>query len=230
MTKLVLFDIDGTILRSNGSARLSMEHALVEVFGTAGDPAYRYDGKTDKQIAREQMRGAGFRDEVIDARMDELLDCYLRNLGATLDATPDAVWLCGGVEALLDAVEASEHAVMGLLTGNVHAGAARKLGAVGLGMDRFRVNAFGSDHEHRPELPRVARERARDMLGVMLLGDDVVIIGDTPSDIHCGRPIGARTIGVASGSYSTLELQQHNPFAVFEDLTDTDRVLDAILR
>jgi phosphoglycolate phosphatase-like HAD superfamily hydrolase len=68
------------------------------------------------------------------------------------------------------------------------------------------------------------------MLGVMLPGDDVVIIGDTPSDIHCGRPIGARTIGVASGSYSTLELQQHNPFAVFEDLTDTDRVLDAILR
>lgn len=230
MKKLVLFDIDGTILRSNGSARGCMEQALITVFGTAGDPAYRYDGKTDKQIAREQMRGAGFDDATIDARMNTLLDHYLHHLGTALDAAPDTVWLCRGVETLLDAVDASHDAVMGLLTGNVHAGAERKLRAVGLGMERFRVNAFGSDHEHRPELPGVAVRRAHELLGVVFPGDDVVIIGDTPSDIHCGRPIGARTIGVASGSYSTEELQQHDPFAVFADLTDTERVLDAIFR
>ncbi len=227
--KLVLFDIDGTILWTDGAGRRSMEAALESVYGMPGDPAYRYDGKTDRQIVREQLRAAGVPDREIDARLDALLDTYLRNLTDVLASDPLAARLCDGVEVLLDAVEAHTDTILGLLTGNVEGGAARKLGAVGIDFSRFRVNAFGSDHEHRPELPRVAQQRARTTLGLDLPGDRIVIIGDTPADIECGRPIGARAIGVATGRYGVDDLAAHAPHAVFADLRETDRVLEAIL-
>ncbi len=227
--KLVLFDIDGTILWTDGAGRRSMEAALEAVYGMPGDPSYRYDGKTDRQIAREQLRAAGVPDRDIDARLDALLDTYLRNLTDVLASDPLAARLCEGVEVLLDAVEARPDTILGLLTGNVEGGAARKLGAVGIDFTRFRVNAFGSDHEHRPELPRVAQQRARTALGMDVPGERIVIIGDTPADIACGRPIGARAIGVATGRYGVDDLAAHAPHAVFPDLRDTDRVLEAIL-
>lgn len=227
--KLVLFDIDGTILSTDGAGRTSMEAALLSVYGWPGDPAYRYDGKTDRQIAREQLRTAGFADPDIDARLPTLLDTYLEHLADVLSADPTAVRLCTGIEVLLDAVEVREDVVLGLLTGNVARGAAHKLGAVGIDFARFRVNAFGCDHEQRHELPRVAQRRASEVLGVELPGDRVVIIGDTPADIQCGRPIGARAIGVATGRYSVPDLAAHAPHAVFADLADTERVLGAML-
>jgi len=227
--KLILFDIDGTLLQTDGTGRKSMEAALTSVYGASGDPAYRYDGKTDRQIAREQMRHAGIDNATIDARMNDLLDAYLGNLGEALARDPASAQLCEGVHALLDAVEGSTDVVMGLLTGNVRDGAAHKLHAVGLDIVRFRINAFGSDHEHRPELPRVAQRRAQETLGLDLPGDRIVIIGDTPADIACGRPIGARAIGVATGRYAVEELAAHAPHAVFADLSDTERVLEALL-
>lgn len=227
--KLILFDIDGTLLWTDGTGRKSMEAALRTVFGSPGDPSYRYDGKTDRQITREQMRGAGFDDAQIDARMDEVLSVYLTYLGATLATDPSSAKLCHGVDVLLDAVEARDDVVMGLLTGNIRGGATHKLQAVGIDVSRFRANAFGCDHEHRPELPRIAQQRAFEQLGVTVPGDRVVIIGDTPADIHCGRSIGARAIGVATGRYAASDLAEHAPHAVFDDLTDTDRVLEALL-
>jgi phosphoglycolate phosphatase len=227
--KLVLFDIDGTLLWTDGAGRRSMEAALLEVFGSAGDTAYRYDGKTDQQIAREQMRGAGIEDSVISARMNDVLAAYLTRLTAEFERDKSSVRMCVGVPPLLDALEAHEHAVLGLLTGNVADGARRKLEAVGIDANRFRVNAFGSDHELRPELPGIARQRAMEMLGLDVHGDGIVIIGDTPADIHCGRSLGARAIGVATGRYSVEELQSHGAAAVFADLSDTDAVVKAIL-
>lgn len=227
--KLILFDIDGTLLLTDGAGRKAMESALLAVFGASGDPTYRYDGKTDRQITREQMRYAGVADDTIDARMQDVVDQYLMNLGETLEREPGAAQLCEGVHALLDAVERSPEVVMGLLTGNVRGGAAHKLRAVGLDIARFRINAFGCDHEHRPELPRVAQRRAHEELGLELPGDRIVIIGDTPADIACGRPIGARAIGVATGRYAVDELAAHSPHAVFANLADTDRVLEALL-
>ncbi len=226
--KLVLFDIDGTLLWTDGAGRRSMESALLAVFGTAGDSAYRYDGKTDRQIAREQMRTAGFDDAAIDARMDDIVSAYLANLDDTLTRDPSAARLCDGVDPLLEAVESRTDVVMGLLTGNVRDGAARKLRAVGIDIARFRINAFGCDHENRPELPRVAQLRAQETLGLDVSGDRIVIIGDTPADIHCGRPIGARAIGVATGRYGVDDLAAHEPHAVFPDLSDTGRVLEAL--
>jgi phosphoglycolate phosphatase len=227
--KLVLFDIDGTLLWTDGAGRRAMEGALHEVFGRGGDPAYRYDGKTDRQITREQMRTAGFDDAFISARIDDTLAAYSRRLDAELERDALASRLCLGVLPLLDAVEAHEHATMGLLTGNIEYGARRKLRAVGVEFTRFTVNAFGSDHEHRPELPSVAQRRAHEILGMPIDGSQMVIIGDTPADIQCGRSLGVRAIGVATGRYSVSELAEHNPAAVFATLEDTDAVLAAIL-
>lgn len=225
--RVVLFDIDGTLVWSDGVGRRAMEAALADVFGTCGSQDYRYDGKTDKQIARELMRLEGHADDIIDERMDGLLDRYIAGLHREL-AVAKRMGTLPGVCEILDAVESREDAVLGLLTGNVATGAAAKLAAVGIDPSRFRVNAFGSDHEHRPELPAIARARARESLGVDLHGSRFVVIGDTPADIHCGRGIGARAIGVATGHYSAAELATHGPVAVFDDLSDTVAVMRAI--
>jgi phosphoglycolate phosphatase-like HAD superfamily hydrolase len=227
--KLVLFDIDGTILLTDGAGRRAMEGAMAAVYGSTGASTYRYDGKTDRQIAREQMREAGFDDATISARMDTLFAEYERRLRAELEGDRSLARLCAGVEPLLDALEARDDAMLGLLTGNIEQGARHKLRAVGIDFARFRVNAFGSDHEERPQLPAVAQRRARELAGVDLSGDRIVIIGDTPADIHCGRALGVRAIGVATGRYSVDDLAAHGPAAVFATLEDTEAVVAAML-
>jgi phosphoglycolate phosphatase len=228
--RLVLFDIDGTILWSDGAGRRAMTRALTEIFGQAGPTEYRYDGKTDPQIVRDLMRHAGHDDAWIDARMDTLMQCYLDGLRGELAPGSSHAHLFHGVAPLIDALEAREDVVLGLLTGNLEEGAAIKLRAVGLAPERFKVGAFGSDHHHRPELPGVAQRRARERLGLEIAGERIVVIGDTPADIECGRAIGAKSIGVATGRFSTEELRRHDPLAVFEDLSDTALVLETILR
>jgi len=227
--RLVLFDIDGTLLNSEGLGRASMQSALSEVFGSPGDASYRYDGKTDRQIVRDVMRQEGHSDEHIDSRMTALLDCYLDGLRAGIESRKFNVRPLAGVFEILDALEARSDIVLGLLTGNVEAGARAKLAAAGLNPDRFRVNAFGSDHEHRPKLPAIAQRRFGETLGREVAGEKVVVIGDTPADIECGRELGARAIGIASGHYSVAELEKHEPYAVFESLRDTKKVFDTII-
>lgn len=227
--KLVLFDIDGTLLRTDGAGRRAMEDAMRDVFGHTGDATYRYDGKTDMQIAREQMRWAGVDDATISARMTDVLASYVQRLDTELTRDAAAAYLCAGIPALLDALDEHSHATLGLLTGNIEHGARRKLNAVGVSFDRFRVNAFGSDHELRPELPRVAQQRAEAFFGAPIPGSQMVIIGDTPADIHCGKSLGVRAIGVATGRFSVDELAAHEPAAVFATLEDTARVVEAIL-
>lgn len=227
--RVVLFDIDGTILRSGGVGRMAMERALTQVFGWSGSGEYHYDGKTDKQIVRELMRLEGLTDEDIDAQMTPLLEAYISGLHAELDSGKRGVHVYSGVREILDELEREKSVVLGLLTGNIEPGARAKLGAAGIDIGRFKVNAFGSDHEHRPELPAVAQRRARELLGADIKGNRLIVIGDTPADIRCGESIGARAIGVATGRYSVDELSQHGAYAVFETLADTDAVMQRIM-
>lgn len=227
--RIVLFDIDGTLLRSGGVGRVAMERALTGVFGAPGSSDYRYDGKTDKQIVRETMRLEGLTDEQIDARMGEILVAYVSALEMELASGQRNVLLLDGVAELLDELEKQQQVVIGLLTGNIHQGARAKLTAAGIDPARFRVTAFGSDNEKRPELPAVAQRRASELLGVDIKGNKVIIIGDTPADIQCGQAIGARAIGVATGRYTVDELAEYNPYAVFETLADTPAVLESIM-
>lgn len=227
--KLVLFDIDGTILLTSGAGKRAVHRALADVFGAPGRAEHRFDGKTDPQIVRELMRMEGHGDDHIDARMSVLLDRYVDYLHEELDHPSTAVRLMPGVAELLDALEARPDVVLGLVTGNLAAGAAAKLRAGGIRPDRFRVGAYGSDHELRNELPAVAQRRAREELGIQVAGTDVVVIGDTPADVDCGRAIGARTIGVATGFFAADALLAHGADAAFEDLADTVAVLRSIV-
>ena len=228
MHRLILFDIDGTLLTSHGAGRRAMEAALSDTFGTTGHATYRYDGKTDRQIVRDLMRAEGFDDAVIDARMQEVLDAYVAGLSREIAASHTRVEAMPGVIELLDALVHRSHCVIGLLTGNLEPGAEHKLNAAGIAFGRFSVGAFGSDHEVRAELPAVAQRRARERLGIHVDGAAIVIIGDTPADILCGRPIGARSVAVATGHYTIDALAEHAPDAVFSNLVDTEAVLAAI--
>jgi phosphoglycolate phosphatase len=227
--KLVLFDIDGTLLRSDGAGRRAVTRALREVFGTTGPSDYWFDGKTDPQIVRDLMRLDGHDDARIDADMRRLLDRYVQYLNEELTAPGFSASPLPGVPELLDALDDREDVILGLLTGNIEPGARAKLDAVGIDHSRFRIGAYGSDHEHRPELPAIAQRRTRDALGFHIEGSAIVVVGDTPADVNCGKSLGARAIGVATGRFSVDELLEHGPAAAFPDLTQTDAVLDVIL-
>ena len=227
---LVLFDIDGTILLTAGAGRRAITAALApEVGDISGFTQVRFDGKTDPQIVVELLQAAGHPGagdmvfvETICRRYVSLLEDELRHPRTTTTVMP-------GVPDLLDALEAQARVVLGLLTGNVAQGAALKLGAAGIPPERFRVGAYGSDSAHRPDLPAIAAGRAAAHFGREPRGREVVIIGDTPADVTCGRGIAARAIGVATGAYPVDALTEAGAHAAFPDLSDTDRVLEAIL-
>lgn len=226
--KLVLFDIDGTLLNSDGAGRRAINRALVETFGATGPDTHGFDGKTDPQIVFELMGLAGIAPDVVEAKLDAVFARYVEFLRHEVVAPGHAARAYPGVRELLDALEAMDDVVLGLLTGNVRPGAEVKLGAVGLAPPRFRVGAFGSDHAVRAELPAIAQARARALLGRDVAGRDMVVIGDTPADVTCGRGVGARAIGVTTGRYSAAELAAHEPAAVFPDFRDTAAVIQAI--
>jgi phosphoglycolate phosphatase-like HAD superfamily hydrolase len=161
--------------------------------------------------------------------MEKLVALYLEGLRQGAKSGKFNVRPLAGVVEILDELEAREDVVLGLLTGNIEPGARIKLTAAGINPDRFRVNAFGSDHEHRPELPAIAQRRASEILDLDIAGERLVVIGDTPADIECGRSLGARAIGVASGHYTVEDLQAHNPYAALPSLANTQQVLETIL-
>ena len=199
------------------------------MFGTTGPSDYFFDGKTDPQIVRELMRLAGHGDEHIDAHMERLLERYLELLREELNDPTHHPYALPGVPDLLDALDRRANVILGLLTGNLEQGARAKLEAVGLDPARFRVGAYGSDHEKRPELPAIAAARTKRRLGIDVTGDAIVVIGDTPADLTCGKALGASAIGVATGRYTVEQLRQHDPLDVFQDLSDTDAVMRAIV-
>lgn len=228
--RLVLFDIDGTLLSAGGAGGRAFLEAIREVFGAddVGE-GVSFAGKTDPQIAHEVLGNEGVPREAVDGRLPEFWPVYLRNLHREI-AGGTEVRVLPGVPALLDALGAAETgAVLGLLTGNVREGARAKLHAAGLAWERFPVGAFGSDHADRGELPTVAVRRAESAFGRRFRGKEVVVIGDTPLDIACGERLGVRTVAVATGSYTRAELAECAPDHLFPTLEDTDAVLRSIL-
>ena len=228
--KLVLFDIDGTLLWSDGAGRSAIRQALLAETGMTGPiDGFRFDGKMDLAIVSELMRGAGHPDADSRSRIDAVCDRYVQILERELAKGSYNVRALPGVVALLDVLDATAEAIVGLLTGNIEAGARLKLRAAGIDFDRFRVGAFGSDASARSGLPQIAAARAAGFMDGTPEGARIVIIGDTPADVTCGAGIGARAIAVATGSYSAEELAVAGAHTVFEDLSDTSRVVAAIL-
>lgn len=231
--RLVLFDIDGTLLLTDGAGRRAIQRALLEQAGTAGPiDAHRFDGKTDPQIVRELLSLAGHPGAEDPARIAAVCERYLDLLEDELARPGQRTRLLAGVPELLAALtgpETDRRALVGLLTGNLERGATLKLRSAGVDPARFAVGAYGSDAPHRPLLPAIARQRAEASCGHAIPGADVVIIGDTPDDVAAARGIGARTIGVATGFYDVAALAAAGASRVFADLSDTRAALDALL-
>jgi phosphoglycolate phosphatase-like HAD superfamily hydrolase len=226
MHTLVLFDIDGTLVRG-GPAKVAFHTAMLETFGTAGAiDSYDFSGKTDPQIARELLTGAGLDDAAVDAGLAGLWDRYIGELEARIRDEP--MRLLPGVAALIEALDAEPDVALGLVTGNIIRGARVKLGSVGLA-GSFAVGGYGSDHEIREHLPAIAFERAFEAWGVRFPAESAVIVGDTPRDVECGKHQGTRTVAVATGRVTRERLETTGADAVFDDFSDVASVLRALL-
>ena len=231
--RLILFDIDGTLLWTDGAGRRAIQRALLDEMGTAGPiDQYRFDGKTDPQIVRELMTLAGHPEAEAEERITAVCRRYVGLLEAELAQPTQKTRLFAGVRELLAALEPHEaagRALVGLLTGNLEGGATLKLRSAGLDPARFAVGAYGSDSGRRADLPAIAAERAARKTGRSFAGADVVIVGDTPDDIACARPIGARVVAVATGFFRVDQLRAAGAAHVFEHMADTGAVTSALL-
>jgi len=223
--RLVLFDIDGTLVTDDGAARSAFSDALAAIYDFRGDVrGYDFSGRTDPQIARMILHDAGWSEPDVDAALPDLWHHYLAGLARN---APGRVSELAGVRALLDAVAGDDRMTLALLTGNIEPGARLKLDAVDLNAF-FPFGAFGSDSPRREELPPIAVERAAAITGHTFNGSDVVIIGDSIYDVRCGVPHGATTIAIASGKTPADKLRAENPDHFFDSAENLDGILDAI--
>lgn len=228
---LILFDIDGTLLLTDGAGREAFRTALLAIFGTAGPlDEYQFHGKTDPQIAEELLTAAGLDRSEIRRRMPTLWPIYLESLERELGRrrNRDSVVPLPGVPGLLAELEARTDVALGLVTGNLEPAARLKLAAAGV-VTPFAVGGFGSDAAVRTEIARIVLERARTAWGRAFGAGEVVVVGDTPADVACARTIGGRAVAVATGRHTGEELELAGADLVLPDLADTGRVIDGLL-
>lgn len=224
--RLLLFDIDGTLIRDDGAAREAYGIGLREIFGFEGSlKPYDFSGRTDPQITYMVLGDAGYSERDITARFDDLWDVYTRELASR--ASRDRVHLLAGVRELLELLAGDETFTIALLTGNIERGARIKLAPHDLN-DFFAFGAFGSDSADRTALPPVAAQRARELSGHEFDARDVVVIGDSIYDVRCGVPHSATTIAVATGRTPADVLAAENPDHLFHSLEPTEELLAAI--
>lgn len=228
MSKLILFDVDGTLIRSNGAGRAALTAALQQVCGATGPiDDYRMDGKTDQRIITDLLTAVGFTLGDIDARLPVIYDVMTAQGRATFG--DKGIQPCPGVPALLAALQQRDDVVLGLLTGNIASTAPLKLAAGGLEPTLFRLGAYGSDHADRNQLPSIAMQRATALTGRPFTGANTIIIGDTPADILCARAGGATAVAVASGWHAAHTLAQYKPDHLLESMLNTNDVLEILL-
>ena len=218
---IILFDIDGTLVRTGGAGKLAMEGALVSAFGVAElRDEVPYSGRTDVAIGRDLLRVHGI--DPTPANQAKLRDTYLSHLPASLQAKGGEI--CPGIPELLAVLASKPGVILGLLTGNVRAGARTKLSHFGL-WEYFAFGGFGDEHTDRDDVARSAMSAAREHVGGAVSPADVWVIGDTPLDVSCARAIGANAVAVATGWHVADELKLCAPDLFFDDLSDHSRLL-----
>ncbi len=226
--KLILFDIDGTLIRSHGGGRAALQAALEEIFDTAGPiDNYRMGGKTDIRIITDLLTATGIKTAEITPKLPTI---YELMVAKAEEIFPEKKMVqCPGVFELLQALNICENVVLGLLTGNNHLSAPLKLLAADIDPRQFRVAAYGSDAANRNDLPALAWQRAKELTGYDFDGKNTVIIGDTPADILCARAGQATAVALASGWHAASTLAQYQPDYLFNNLANTEEVLAALL-
>ena len=254
MHRLILFDIDCTLIDAHGAGGRAIFRAIKDVYGLQGElGGYNFHGRTDPGIIRDltamwaqdaesvvKELGAdtqpevattlaarlGYSAEEIDRLLPACLDRYAELIREEVAA--GHVEVLPGVGQLVRALSADDRVLLGLLTGNVEEGARVKLAPTGL-LPYFALGAFGSDSPLRPDLPAVAVARAAALDGRRYTGKQIVVVGDTPSDIECGAHLGVRTVAVATGRYAADELAAHAPDYVFIDFSDWQAAFRAMV-
>ena len=216
--KLVLFDIDGTLLDSGGAGTRSLNLAFEEVFSIRDAfNGIAMAGKTDIQILKEGLSGHGLDSE--NGNIALLCDSYIRNL--TVEIENPRRHLKPGIRECLAILAGIDNVCLGLLTGNIEAGARIKLGPFGLN-GFFAFGAFGNDNEDRNMLLPVAIKRFKRLYGREMEFEGCVVIGDTPKDVECAKVHGALAIAVATGPYPYESLVRSGADMVLRDVSEMD--------
>lgn len=228
MQKLFLFDIDGTLIRSNGAGRQTLAYALEQLFGTRGPlDSYNMSGKTDPRIITDLLTAVGIAPKEIEKQLQAVYELMAEH-GQKI-FTEKEMTACPGVPALLSRLVQREDVLLGLLTGNSQLTAPLKLSAAGIDPLQFKVGAFGSDAMDRNELPAIGMARANQLTGNTFNGNNTIIIGDTPADILCARAGKATAVAVASGWHAAATLADYRPDHLFDNFGDTELVLQTLL-
>ncbi len=219
--KLILFDIDGTLLWTD-TATKAANRAFSQMFGIKNAlSGISLSGKTDPLIL-EEMFDKNLGRKFDDGEAEEIYKIYIEFLNHELASCDDS-YVLPGVRELIYALNSSDNIILGVATGNIEQGAWLKLKHMDLD-DYFKFGGFGSDSAIREELIKKAIERAINYSGYKVF-EKVFVVGDTPYDITHGRAAGALTVGVATGSYSEDELKQHNPDFLFSDFSEFSKVV-----
>ena len=216
MTKVWLFDIDGTMIHSGGSGENAAVKTVAALFGKSeshGDT--KFAGRTDRAIMWDIF--AHHQIDSSEENWQRFQVAYTNELRSQLQTRPGGVF--PGVKELLDALRFASDIPLGLLTGNVKTAADIKLQHFGLD-HHFSFGGFGDDHADRNDVAKAAHEKAEEVLGEKVSPDRIWVVGDTPNDVRCARSIGANVIAVATGGSTREELGDSKPDVLVDDLTD----------
>ena len=229
MSGFLLFDVDGTLIRAGDPAhKRAFEEALTEVYGLTGtlaDVPIELGGRLDSQIARAALAHHDLDEDAVPGGLSRVMEVMADRYRTMVDGDGRRDWVLPGVVPVTDGLAARGH-VVGVLTGNARRVACRKLEAAGLG-HLTRVGAFGDSAGERWELVAEASTQAERIHGRRIEATATILVGDTPRDVEAAHRAGARSLGVATGRFSTAELEAAGADAVFGDLADVDAVVAA---
>lgn len=219
--RLILFDIDGTLLDCGPQVRPLFAEALEEVYGTTGE-VYRYNfaGRTDPRIVLDLLTGAGMPEEEVRAGLPRIRETYLAKLEKSLDR--GGMQLLPGVPEMLESLAGRDDVVLALLTGNWEPGARTKLSRFDLNR-YFPFGAFGCDGVDRSDLPPVALDRAERLAGRRFLPEETLIIGDSLHDVTCAQDNGIPVLAVATGHTPAQALEDAGADWVIAELPEAGR-------
>src|SRR6266568_2271347 len=221
--KLVLFDIDATLISTGAAGADAMRDVFAELCGIPdGFAGIEMSGKTDTAIFREALIKHQLDEAAVP--VDVFHERYVSRLRLTLQEAHRPRRLMPGIPYLLETLAEEPDLVLGLLTGNFAMGAQLKLESFGI-WHYFRLGAYGSDHVDRNALVPIAQQRTQALLGHTIPAQQTFVIGDTPRDIACAHAHGARAVAVATGNYPLAELRQYQPEHAFEDLADVPTIV-----
>jgi phosphoglycolate phosphatase len=231
-TRLVLWDVDGTLVHGGEAATRAFDVAVERVIGRpAGDHGVRMSGKTDPQIALEILAFAQIAEVEAQEHLPLVLEHLEQELAAAVQHLQEHGRVMPGVVELLPRLHVASDVVSSVLTGNIEANGRLKVAAFGL--DRWLdldVGAYGSDDHDRNNLVPIALDKLTQRRATSVRATDVWVVGDTPRDLECARAGGARCLLVGTGRFSTEELRGLGPDVAVDDLRDVDAIYEVLTR